>query len=600
MHRLLVAKVRSTVRVFAGIAMTLVLAAAPTRMASPAAQERGASVDWPLHNFDAHGSRYAPLTQINPSNVAQLDVKWSAQPGANFGEQTPVVVDGLMYLNSGSKMFALNATTGELQWTFEGGVTFLGGGRGPTSGDGRVYAFGPSIIYAVEAKTGKLVESFGDKGLLHIVNKALDFKYAGKYPADLDPTKLGYSMTTPPLYANGTLYVGVPFADSLLPGGLLVAADGKTGAIKWVFNTVPQTPTDDGWEIAKDTWGSGERYGGGIWTTPSIDLELGLIYFNASNPSPNYDGSSRKGTNLFTESVIALNAATGKLAWYYQTLHHDIWDWDLVSGPLLFDRTTSSGRTIKGIASFGKTCYGYFLDRQTGKPINPIVESPVPTKTDVPGDEPWPTQPIPYTSSGVPQQPFCRTYPDVADPELLPLVRPSFHPYQVNEFVITSPGNLGGANYGPPSFSPKNGLIYITGKDDAFSIKVKPVGDTLKPGPGNQGHFAVLAATGKTGVTPAATLTAYDPVTGQQAWHTVLTGATNSGNLVTAGDLVFQSVGTTFYAFDATTGKQLFKYTAKSPVRSSPLTYQVNGTQYVAVVASNTVLSFALSGSQTR
>src|SRR6266487_4718381 len=145
------------------------------------AQQRAGSVDWPLHNVDDHGTRYAPLTQITPSNVAQLDVKWSAQPGANFGEQTPIVIDGVMYLNSGSKLFALDASSGEVRWTFEGGVTFLGGGRGPAYGDGRVYAFGPSVIYAVEVKTGKLVESFGEKGLLRVVNKALDFKYPGKY-----------------------------------------------------------------------------------------------------------------------------------------------------------------------------------------------------------------------------------------------------------------------------------------------------------------------------------------------------------------------------------------------------------------------------------
>src|SRR6202022_4510751 len=166
-------------------------------------------------------------------------------------------------------------------------------------------------------------------------------------------------------YYNGTLYVGVPFSDSLIPGGLLIALDGTTGAIKWVFNTVPQGPRDEGWEIARDTWSGSVRYGGGVWTTPAIDPELGLIYFNVGNPTPNYDGSSRKGINLFTNSFVALNLTTGRLQWYYQTIHHDIWDWDLVSGPVLFDLTVE-GKTIRGMASLGKHCRACFLNRGSG------------------------------------------------------------------------------------------------------------------------------------------------------------------------------------------------------------------------------------------
>jgi quinohemoprotein ethanol dehydrogenase len=551
-------------------------------------------VDWPLHNADMRGSRFAALDQINTTNVGQLALQWSAQPGGNFGEETPVVVNGVMYLNAGSKMYALNAATGQPVWTFEIPVPFSGGGRGPAYGDGRVYAFGPSIVYAVDAKTGAPVESFGRRGQLRIVNNALEFKYPGKYPADLDPTSLGYSMTTPPVYANGMLFVGVPFADSLLPGGLMIAADGATGAIKWVFNTVPQTPKDEGWELTKDTWSGANRYGGGIWTPPSVDPELGMVYLISSNPSPNYDGSSRKGLNLFTNSLVALNMNTGKLEWYYQTLHHDIWDWDLVSGPVMFD-ITAGGRTVKGVGAFGKTCYGYFFDRQTGKPLNPIVETPVPSTTDVPGEQPWPTQPVPYSARGVPQQPFCMTYPTVTDPALASRVRPSFHPFQSKEFVIISPGLTGGANYGPPSFSPKLGLVYITGKNDAVSIQVKPVADSLKPGPGNQGHFGVVAANGKTGITPSLSVTAFDPVSGLQAWQAVVPTTTNGGNLVTSGDVVFQGNGNgDFYAFHAKTGAQLLKYTAKNGIRASPITYQVNGKQFVAVVASNSIIALGL------
>jgi alcohol dehydrogenase (cytochrome c) len=552
--------------------------------------------DWSLHNYDLRNSRYSPVDEIDTSNAGKLTLKWSFQvPAADAsGSATPLVIDGVMYVNAGSRLFALDVASGRPVWTFEAARGFPGGGRGPAYGEGRIYAFGASTIYAVDAKTGKLVESFGDNGLLPIVNKALDFKYRGKYPAALDPTKLGYLMTNPPTYYNGTLYVGVPFSDSLIPGGLLIALDGTTGAIKWVFNTVPQGPGDEGWEIAKDTWSGSARYGGGVWTTPAIDPELGLIYFNVGNPTPNYDGSSRKGINLFTNSFVALSLRTGTLQWYYQTIHHDIWDWDLVSGPVLFDATVD-GKTIRGIASLGKHCQAFFLNRETGRPINPIVETAMPTQTDVPGEQVWPTQPIPHTSSGLPQLPFCSTYPIVSDPELAKRVRQSFYPYQANEFVITAPGNIGGANRGSPSFSPRTGLLYVTGKNDAWSIKVKPVADTLKPGPGNMGHFGLIQDRGETGVTPVATLAAYDPATGRQAWYTEIPGSTNSGNLVTGGDLVFQGIGNgDFYGFDARTGRQLFKFTATNGIRADPLTYQANGKQYVSVVATHTIYTFGL------
>lgn len=563
--------------------------------ASPILAQAGDS-DWPLHNLDQHNSRYSPLTQIDRTNVGALELKWSfsTPPTVRIGEMTPLVIDGVMYFHSGSTLFALDAATGESVWTFEAAEEFLGGGRGPAYGDGRIYAYGRSMMYAVDARTGELVDSFGRGGLLRVVNAALTFKYPDTYPPTIDPTTLGYSMTNPPTYLNGTLFVGLPFSDSLLPGGLLAAVDGATGAVRWVFNTVPQSPRDEGWEIAKDTWSGDARYGGGIWTQPAVDAELGMIYFNAANPSPNYDGSSRKGINLFTNAIIALDVETGELLWYFQTLHHDIWDWDLVSGPILFE-VEKDGQIVKGIGSLGKTCYAYMLDRETGEPINPIVETRVPTTTDVPGEEVWPTQPVPYTANGIPQQPFCATYPIVTDPELAPRVRQSFHPHSMRDFVIVAPGLFGGANYGSPSFSRRTRLLYATGKNDAWSIKVNPVGDTLEPGPGNMGHFAVFAEEGETGVTPTATLGAYDPATGALAWYVEMPGITNGGNMATAGDLVFQGVGTgDFYAFDARTGEQLFKYTAESGIRASPGAYAVGGQQYVAVIASNTVLAFGL------
>jgi alcohol dehydrogenase (cytochrome c) len=559
----------------------------------PRVSEAG-KTDWTLHNVDLSNTRYSPANEITPSNAGNLTLKWSFDAGGSIAEITPLVVDGVMYFNSGSKLFAVDAVTGKSIWTFQMEPVFQGGGRGPTYGNGAVFAFGPSGMYSVDAKTGKLLENFGDQGLLRLVNNALEFKYPGKYPADFDTASIGYSMRTPPAYYNNTLYVGLSLGDAHVPGGLLAAIDATTGDIKWVFNTIPQGPQDDGWEIAKATWGSGARAGGGIWTQPAIDPELGMIYFNAGNPSPDYDGSARVGMNLFTNSTIALNLATGKLVWHHQIIHHDIWDWDLVTAPVLFD-VTLAGRTIKGIGVPSKTCYVYMWDRATGKPINPIVETPVPTATDVPGEVPWPTQPIPYTSRGIPQLPFCATYPMVTDPELAKRARPLFQPFSANESLIISPGVYGGSNFGPASFSPRTGLLYVTGKNDAQSIKVKSVGDTIRPGPTATGYFGSIGARGETAMPITATVAAYDPVTGQQVWYAEVPGTTNTGNFVTAGDVVFQGIGSgDVYAFDARSGRQLFKSTVKSGIRASAMTFQVDNKQYVSVVGTNTVYTFGL------
>jgi glucose dehydrogenase len=219
----------------------------------------------------------------------------------------------------------------------------------------------------------------------------------------------------------------------------------------------------------------------------------------------------------------------------------------------------------------------------------------MPTTTDVPGEQVWPTQPVAYTANGQPQLPFCSTYPSVSDPDLAKLVRPSQYPYQVNEFVITAPGNTGGANYGGPSFSTRTGFLYATGKNDAWSIKVKPVGSTLKPAPGNMGHFSLIGEQGKTGVTPSTSVAAYDPATGRQAWIVELAGSGNSGSLATAGDVLFQPIGNgDFYALDARSGQTLFKITLPRGIRATPLTYQVGGRQHVTIVATNAVSTFAL------
>lgn len=552
-----------------------------------------ASGDWLSHNFDLHNTRFSPLDQINTSNASGLKEQWIIQAGGAdpITQVTPLVVDGVMYYNAGSKLFAVNAATGASLWTYEVDPPFPGFSRGPTYADGRIYAsggsYGGNVLYAVDAKTGRPLQSFGNKGRFLIADEAVKFKFPQKDAS-------GYRLVGPPAYLNGTLYLGLANSERHIPGGLMVAIDGTTGAVKWVFTTVPQTSADDGWEIAKDSWIGGQRVGGGIWTQPAIDAELGLIYFNAGNPSPDYEGTARRGMNLFTNSILAVRLDTGKLAWYYQTIHHDLWDWDLVTGPVLFD-VNVGGRTVKGVATGGKNCFLYLFNRENGQPINPIVETAVRTQTDVPGEQVWPTQPYPYTSKGVPMTPFCATFPIVADPEKAKRARPMFWPYSTKELFIVSHG---GSSFGSPAFSSRTNLLYVTGKNAALSFTVNVVGDALREGQGD-GHSATIAKRDfDYGVPATETVTAYNPVTGELVWqheHPSNTNISSAGNLVTAGDVLFQGSDTgEFFALDARNGRELFKTKVPRSIRSSPMSYQVNNTQYVAFVASSTIHAFGL------
>jgi glucose dehydrogenase len=566
------------------------LVAALRAQAPPSQTTPGQSADWPMHNLDLRNSRFAPLGDVNSSNVSRLALKWSFDlpREQTIGQVTPLVVDGLMYFNSGSRLFALDAATGKQAWTTRVEPEFPGTGRGPVYGGGRIYAYGLNIVYAVNARTGAIDGAFGNQGRLQVADAALRFKYPEK-------DALGYQVASPPAYHDGTLYFGLAQSEGHIPGGLVVAVNSATGAVKWVFNTVPQGPADEGWAISKDTWQGGARAGGGMWTTPAIDSELGLIYVNAGNPSPDYDGSARKGVNLFTNSILALRLSDGKLVWHYQAIHHDLWDWDLVSGPVLFD-VEVGGRTIKGVASAGKNCLLYLWNRETGQPLHPIVETAVPTASDVPGEAIWPVQPLPYTAKGVPMQPFCATYPVIADPVRAARARQMYYPYSISEPVIVSHG---GSSFGSPAFSPRTGLLYVTGKNAAISITVRPVGDTLRPSREPVGHSSVIATRdNNTGVTPSETVTAYNPATGELVWqheHPSRSNIGSAGNLVTAGDIVFQGSDTgAFSAIDAKSGTVLFTYSGKAGIRASPLTYQLKATQYVSVVASSSVLTFAL------
>src|SRR5262245_11346331 len=569
---------------------TLVLAWSFAMQPRPAAQRPSETTtsNWRLHNLDLAGSRYSPLSQITPLNVKSLVPRWLFQYGIIDGvsnQTTPIVVDGVMYVTDPrGSVYALNAADGHLMWIFDvtkligaggcvtGGVgCYIFRNRGAIYADGIVYTAAGSFLFAIDARTGTPVRSFGKDGQASVILDVLKTRYTEVTSA----INMGYWFTTAPQIHNGVIYIGSTRSESHIPGGHVLAVNAETGKVIWSFNTIPQDERDQGWEIAGPTWVGGERNGGGIWETPSIDPELGLLYVAVANPFG--DSTKRLGTNLFSDSLLALSLDTGKLRWYFQQTHHDVWDYDSANQPILFDMEVR-GRRVKALAEASKNGFLYILDRETGQPVHTIRETPVPTETQIPGEQMSPTQPIPYSASGkmmnvTPVSPVDIPHEATSARTLVPM----FTPPGPNQ--IRAPGGEGGSNYGPVSYSPRTGYLYVNAIDN-------PVGAGRPP----KGYFS-----------------AFDPTTGDLVWQQSFEGRGQGGSVVTAGDVAFVGSGSNvagyFFAYHAKTGELLWKFNTGSGVYSSPSVYAVNGEQFVTVGSGggergrrggDLILSFAL------
>jgi PQQ-dependent dehydrogenase (methanol/ethanol family) len=524
------------------------------------------NLEWPLHNFDLFGSRSVPTDQITPDNVATLTPTWLFQHGVIDGvsnQTTPVIVGEIMYLtDSRGSVYALNARDGHLIWSYD--VTnLLGGGRregyifrhrGVVYDEGVVYTAAGSFMFALDALTGEPLEGFGDNGQAPVILDVLHEK---------DPTletaiEVGYWFTTAPQLYNDVIYIGTTRSESHIAGGYVLAIDDQTGEVLWNFNTVPQDENDQGWDIAGPTWVGNERNGGGIWETPSIDPELGLVYFAVGNPFG--DSTERDGMNLFTDSLIALTLDDGQLEWYYQQVHHDVWDYDSGNQPMLFDMEVD-GEPVKAMAQANKNSWLYILDRETGVPVHPIPEVPVSTVTELEGEVPYPTQPIPNKADGERMEPVSPVFPTdipAQQMEANTLVE-QFTPLGPSQ--IFAPGMGGGSSYGPLAYGKKTGLLYVAAIDAPFNSGRDP-----------KGYFS-----------------AYDPTTGELIWRQIFEGYAQAGPVVTDGGLVFVGAGSNtagyFYAYDAETGEQLWRFNTGSGVFASPAVYSIDGQEYVTVAS---------------
>jgi alcohol dehydrogenase (cytochrome c) len=525
----------------------------PDMLALPAA-------DWLTSGGNLYNERYSQLDQITTRNVGTLTGAWEAHLHSGIGakysqEATPLVENGIMYVSTGNDdVTALNAATGARIWQYTSGIsqeitTVCCGwnNRGVAIGGGRVYvAQLDGAMVALNQKTGKVI-----------------------WRTEVVRWQDGYGMTAAPRYYNGVVYTGMTGAEFGVRGRL-TALDAATGRILWRFSTTaaPGTVGGNTWPAHSDAYLHG---GASIWNTPAIDPRLGLIYFSTGNAGPDFDGNVRPGENLFSASIIALHM-NGTLAWYFQTVHHDIWDFDLASPVVLFT-IRLNGTRREAIGEAGKTGWVYLLDRTTGKPLIGIVEKPVPQDAK---QATWPTQPFPVGDATVPQ---CAT--PVAG---FPRAACIFTGYDTIA-TIFQPLFEGGTVQSPMAFDPRTHYLYVTGDiwPGALALTAKFI--PFKPGI----TYLNGGATGNLpGATVGGTLSAVNATTNRIVWQikTPYVLGMGSGVLATAGDLIF--VGHpdgTLRAYNAKTGQQLWQWQTGYGADAPAITYEVHGVQYVAIAA---------------
>jgi len=504
--------------------------------------------------------RYSSLTKINKSNLSQLGGAWSIhlEDGKTPGtmQATPVVVDGVMFIASGSgNIFAIDAATGAIKWKHE--TALSGTYRGLAVGDGRVFSGRrDNTLIALDQKTGALVWK----------------------TALADPAR--GTTSAPAVYYNGLVYIGVGGGEGGVRGQF-GAYDARTGKEVWKFWTLPG-PGEHGHE----TWeGDSWKYGGGpVWTAPAIDPDLGMVYVPIGNASPDNDGTARGGDNLFTVSVVALDLKTGAYKWHFQEVHHDIWDYDSAAAPILAD-VRYQGSTRKILMHTGKTGFMYVLDRTNGKPLIGIEERAVPQEARM---KTAATQPFPIGDSFTPTCPEPGSVPEGMKSACI------FGAYWVDP-VVMAPGTLGGISWAPMTFSPQTRLIYIPGTiiNSAFTLRRQAWDDQtqrFKPLDEGVGFFRPA------GVPRAGTLTAMDPATNKIVWQKRMKFplGTGSGLLSTATGLLFhgESDGNVV-AYDIANGEPLWKFQTGTGADAPLATYEVNGEQYLALLAGGS--SFQLS-----
>ena len=600
--------------------------------------------DWPAWGHDAGGQRFSPLTEVDRGNVQSLKVAWTFHTGDAYQpkdsrptafEATPIYVDGTLYLPSPlGRVFALDPVTGAQRWVYDAKIDKDAGygdyaSRGVSTwkspaGQRRIYlATIDARLIALDAATGKPCADFGENGVIDL-RRGLRIPPRTGHFSD-------YEETSPPAVVGDTIVVGSGIADNDSigqPSGEVRGFDALTGRLKWTWDPIPQDPKAPGAE----TWkaGSASRTGAAnAWSVIAADPERGLVFVPTGSASPDYYGGERLGDNLYANSLVALRAATGERVWSFQTVHHDLWDYDVASPPVLFD-IRREGKTIPAVGVGSKDGNYFILDRETGKPVFGVEERPVP-KSDVPGEVAAATQPFPVAPRPLSFQKL--NVDDIQGPEAdrkwcrerIAQLRSEgiFTPPSLKGTLVI-PGNIGGMAWSGAAYDPANRLLLIPVNNLAAEVRLIPRADLAREretaGRDLSGGWEIANQTGTPyGIArrmlrapggwpctppPWGTLNAVDADTGAVKWTVPLgqlpamgpAGAPPAqygsvslgGPIVTAGGLVFiaGTLDRALRAFDVATGKELWKGDLPTSARSMPMTFRgPDGKQYVIISA---------------
>jgi quinohemoprotein ethanol dehydrogenase len=544
--------------------------------------------DWITNGGSTFNQRFSSLDEINTSNVSQLKGVWlthlrkSALAAKYSAEGQPLAYKGVIYVPTGEDdVFAVSADTGEILWQHKANLdqtisTVCCGweSRGVALGDGRVY---------IGQLDGKLV--------------ALDQK-TGEISWQTQVTRWqeGGTITSAPLYYDGMVITGISGGEFGIRGRV-TAFDATTGKERWRFYTIPGPG-----QVGHDTWPADPtvwQHGGApVWQTPAVDPELGMIYFSTGNAANDLDGSKRPGDNLFTASIVAIDAHTGKYRWHFQQVHHDIWDYDAPSPVVLFDHDGT-----KGLGEPSKTGWLYLLNRETGKPLVPIVERPVPQDST---QKTAKTQPYPSN------EPFVtHVVSDAQFAEIVKIAKAAakgkkikvvngkkiFAPPSHDHYVVVTPGAQGGDNWPPSSYNPDTNMFYVCAQSTVNASIAGSMEHLAKQGQVPPANFgSIFAATGF--AKNPGTLTAIEATTGVIKWQKLWVGdSCYSGTTTTHGNLVF--VGRNngeLQAYNAETGDLLWKFQTGAGANSTATFFERNGHQYVAFYAGGNSLAGTAHG----
>jgi quinoprotein glucose dehydrogenase len=633
-------------------------AAAPPVPDAPQSSRESRMMEWPYVGADPSNTRYSPLADVTPENVGRLAIAWrwrpEERPLPEFGTvpgnftATPIMIDNVVYVSTNyNRVAALDAETGTVKWVYDPraydlGMPLLAGGfrhrgvtawRDPEDGNKlRIFLVSRYRLYSLDAETGRPVSSFGDSG---VVDTSKDLSWR------INPTH--FEMNAAPAIYKDLVILGSSIGDNLLyrktPPGDVRAYHVRTGKLVWRWSSIPQSPSEvgaDTWE--KESW----RDAGQIenWPGVTVDEQAGLVFIPTGNPGNLYYGGARPGDNLFAETLIAVDASTGKRKWHYQLVHHGLWDYSLPTQSMLMQLDVD-GRKIDAVTQLTKHGMVFVFDRITGKPVWPIEERPVP-QSNVPGErtaatQPFPTRPPPVNPQGV-------TLDDAFDltPELQAAARSEMQKYRLGplftppslEGSLVRPGPGGTVSWGGGSFDPQTGMLYVKTSNSLGMVRLQKYDRATTKNPlarfSDHDWVGYELIGGRTtfmdglplNKPPYGFLVAIDMNRGEMAWrvplglgeaelrkHPALQNVKlperlgtpgTPGSIVTGGGLVFVGGGDeAFFAFDKRTGREVWHQPLPRRTSGTPMTYRSrNGRQFILITTGSgsdqELIAFAL------